>query len=188
MPLAPIIELRSWYESHDLKHKNLAKLLNLSPQQLSELFSGRNNPTGLQLLAILEFLRTNNMTTVDEPKTLGSAKDLIQSLREELNELKGGKATLPIGSTQIPPAVTVTPPIAPKQPTPLPVASTPPAAINDRGTGMIFHPGPPLTELSPIDRLRVELNNTKDAAKRAALYRQIKTLSRGPKLTNDQAP
>jgi hypothetical protein len=40
--LAPVIELRPWYESHSLKHKDLARSLNISPQQLAELFSGRN--------------------------------------------------------------------------------------------------------------------------------------------------
>ena len=81
--LAPIIELRAWYENHALKHKDLARSLNLSPQQLSELFSGRNQPTGTQVLAILEFLK-ENMTTVDQPKTLTAAKDRIAELTAEL--------------------------------------------------------------------------------------------------------
>src|ERR1700732_3930953 len=91
--LAPIMELRAWFESHSLKHKHLAQSLNISPQQLAELFSGRNQPTGTQVLAIIEFLRTNNMTTVDQPKTLTAALDRIEVLSAEIKELKSGKAT-----------------------------------------------------------------------------------------------
>jgi len=108
--LAPIIELRAWYENHDLKHKDLARSLNISPQQLAELFSGRNQPTGTQVLAIVEFLMTNNMTTVDQPKTLTAALDRIEVLTAELKELKAAKATtLPPVTVQKPPAVTVRP-------------------------------------------------------------------------------
>ena len=153
----------------------LARTLGISPANLFEILKGKHSPNAEVALHIEELLRTN-MTTVDQPKTLTAAKDLIESLRAELAQLKAGKATtLPPATVQIPP-VTVTPPIAPKQPAPLPVASTPPAATNDRGTGMIFHPGPPLVDLSPADRLRVELNGEKDQAKRVAIHRKIKAI------------
>jgi hypothetical protein len=122
--LAPIIELRAWYENHSVKHKHLAQSLKLSPQQLAELFSGRNQPTGAQMLAIIEFLRTNTMTTVDQPKTLTAALDRIEVLTAELKELKAAQTTTvaPV-SVPKPPAATVTPPIAPA-PTQPPTAKT----------------------------------------------------------------
>src|ERR1700722_20011380 len=91
-----VTELRAWYEDQrDLSQKNLARKLYLSPQQLSEIFAGRNRPTGEQVLRIQEFLRTNNMkidyldprtkprpiTSDGRPKTLHEAKGMIEALR-----------------------------------------------------------------------------------------------------------
>jgi hypothetical protein len=133
--LAPIIELRAWYEGHSVKHKHLAQSLNLSPQQLAELFSGRNQPTGTQVLTIIEFLRTNNMT-VDQPKTLTAALDRIEVLTAELKELKATKATtLPPVTVQKPPAVPVTLPNAPatsQTPANPPASERPLASLSKR--------------------------------------------------------
>jgi hypothetical protein len=190
--LTPIIELRAWYEGHALKHKNLARSLNLSPQQLSELFSGRNQPTGTQVLAILEFLRTNNMTTVDEPKTLTAAKDRIAELTAELNELKAGKATSPTGTVHIPPAVAVTQPIAPKPAAAQPNAPAPPATTmtawetelarveKARAAGLSTKP---LSEQS-LAELRTALANEPSSEKRNEIYKMVKAAERdllGPK-------
>jgi transcriptional regulator with XRE-family HTH domain len=97
-----VTDLRAWYEDHDVSQKNLARKLYLTPQQLSEIFAGRNRPTGDQVLRIQEFLRANNMktdfidprtaprsTTNDplQPKSLGQAKEMIEDLRAQL---KGG--------------------------------------------------------------------------------------------------
>lgn len=156
--LAPIVELRVWYEAHAhaVKHKDLARSLKLSPQQLAELFGGRNQPTGIQVLAILEFLRTNTMVTVDAPKSLSAALDRIEVLTAELKELKAGKATaLSPATIQKPPAVTVPPPIAPRPPSPLPVAAPP-----------------------DINKLRSQLNAEKDATKRHGIYLKIKAAER----------
>jgi hypothetical protein len=103
----------------------LAQSLNISPQQLAELFSGRNQPTGTQVLAIIEFLRTNNMTAADQPKTLTAALNRIEVLTAELKELKASKATtLPPVTIKKPPAVPVTQPNAPA-PSQAPTGQTP---------------------------------------------------------------
>jgi transcriptional regulator with XRE-family HTH domain len=111
MPMPPdltrelVIDLRAWYEDHDVSQKSLARKLYITPQQLSEIFAGRNRPTGEQVLRIQEFLRTNmktdfidpqtkpRPTTNDplQPKSLGQAKEMIEDLRAQL---KGG-APLP---------------------------------------------------------------------------------------------
>ena len=90
-------QLRQWYETHAMPQKALALTLGFTPQGLSEIFAGRNRPTGEQTLRMLEFLNENmksetialpNLRTVrddDEhldllngkPKTLGAAKEMI---------------------------------------------------------------------------------------------------------------
>jgi transcriptional regulator with XRE-family HTH domain len=103
MPMSPdltrelVIDLRAWYEDNDVSQKNLARKLYLSPQQLSEIFAGRNRPTGDQVLRIQEFLRTNDMKTdlIDpprrptesdssQPKSLSVANEMIKNLRAQL--------------------------------------------------------------------------------------------------------
>src|SRR5271165_1850710 len=121
MPMSPdltrelVIDLRAWYEESDVSQKNLARKLYLTPQQLSEIFAGRNRPTGDQVLRIQEFLRTNNMKTdyldprakprptssnPEQPKSLGQAKEMIEDLRAQL---KGG-APLPAKPASAPAA------------------------------------------------------------------------------------
>jgi transcriptional regulator with XRE-family HTH domain len=94
-----ITDLRAWYEDNDLSQKSLARKLYISPQQLSELFAGRNKPTGEQALRIQEFLRTNMKTpstyldprtkprptaSTPGPKTLTEARDRIADLEAQL--------------------------------------------------------------------------------------------------------
>jgi plasmid maintenance system antidote protein VapI len=50
--------MRAWCEAHGIKHKDLAKLLDISPQGVTEIFKGRNQPTGEQALAMMELLKT----------------------------------------------------------------------------------------------------------------------------------
>jgi transcriptional regulator with XRE-family HTH domain len=99
-----ITDLRAWYEDHDVSQKNLARKLYLTPQQLSELFAGRNRPTGDQVLRIQEFLRTNMRTDYIDPrtkprptasnpgpKTLTEARERIEVLEAQLR----GSGTAP---------------------------------------------------------------------------------------------
>ena len=85
--LAPIIALRTWYENHDTKQKDLAAALGLSPQQLAELFSGRNKPTGVQLLKIQDFLNVQTMNSQPAPKTLYEAKEQLLAMEKTRLEL-----------------------------------------------------------------------------------------------------
>ncbi len=182
--LAPIIELRSWYEGNSLKHKDLARSLNLSPQQLANLFSGRNQPTGKQLLTVLQFLRTN-MTT--EPiKTLAAAKEKIEALTAELARRAPAKITAPVGAFA-PPASAATwmPPVVAKTATPPLTAweNEVARAHTARTANLSSLP----IELQSADQLRSMLAVEKDASKRFAIYEQIKSLG-GPKADSAQAP
>src|SRR5271166_6978207 len=93
-----VSDLRAWYEDHDMSQRDLAGKLDISPQQLAEIFARRNRPTGEQVLKIQEFLRTNNMKTdfLDPrtaprqpasnpgPKTLSEARERIEVLEAQL--------------------------------------------------------------------------------------------------------
>lgn len=50
-------DLRAWVRIHRVKKTLLARELEMSPQALSNLFSGRQQLTGEQTLAILELIR-----------------------------------------------------------------------------------------------------------------------------------
>jgi hypothetical protein len=201
---ALVTDLRAWYEDQrDLSQKSLARKLYLTPQQLSELFAGRNRPTGEQVLRIQEFLRINNMksssTYIDpratprpttsnpgQPKSLGQAKEMIEDLRAQL---KGGGATLP------PKPAASASPMAKAQaagdpgadPTYPPTGT--PGADRPNKTEMQSGPAAPSITLaadldSPVkiqkvldnmnlDDLRLALNGTKDKLQSALLYREI---------------
>lgn len=115
-----VTDLRAWYEDNDMSQKDLARTLNLSPQQLAEIFARRNQPTGEQVLKIQEFLRRNNMKTdyldpratprptagdpgrPPRPRTLSQAIDAldeanftISNLRSELAQAKAGAVASP---------------------------------------------------------------------------------------------
>ena len=107
-----VFELDAWYRSHQVRQKDLATELELSPQQLSEILSLRNRPTADQILTIQTFLlkdnpmsiRTSNTqtrrTSNDEdaeppidahnglPMTLSQSIEMIEQLRSELKQLK----------------------------------------------------------------------------------------------------
>lgn len=60
-----VFELDAWYRSHSVRQKDLAGLLHMSPQQLAEILSLRNHPTGEQALQILDFLKMENMEPIE---------------------------------------------------------------------------------------------------------------------------
>jgi hypothetical protein len=110
-----VYELDSWYRSHTLRQKDLAAALGLTAQALSEILSLRNRPGSEATLRIVEFLEIENMKphlvdppavpreTNVEPKTLGSAKEMLAELRAEIAQLK---ATTPSEAPKmiVPPA------------------------------------------------------------------------------------
>ncbi len=108
-------ELRTWYKAHDTRQKDLANVLDLSPQSLNEILAGRNMPTAPQILAIQSFLndKTMNPVRVDPPKipqatsrdvsrprTLSEAAATIETLQAQIAQLKAGSVptakTIPI--------------------------------------------------------------------------------------------
>jgi transcriptional regulator with XRE-family HTH domain len=54
-----IAELKEWAASRGLRQKDLAKLLGVSPQLVTEWFAKRREPTGEKVLEIQELLKTN---------------------------------------------------------------------------------------------------------------------------------
>jgi transcriptional regulator with XRE-family HTH domain len=52
-----VTEMKKWAKAKKLKNQELAKLLGITPQGITEIFKGRNQPTGEQVLAILELMK-----------------------------------------------------------------------------------------------------------------------------------
>ena len=52
-----VLEMQEWAKAHKVKHKELAKMLGITPQGMTEIFKGRNQPTGEQVLVMLELLK-----------------------------------------------------------------------------------------------------------------------------------
>jgi transcriptional regulator with XRE-family HTH domain len=188
-----VYDLDAWYRSHTTRQKDLAADLGLRPQQLSELLGLRNNPTGEQALRIAEFLKENTMNTpatAQNPlkrRNLADANDRILELEKALasegpavenEQLKARLAQLEAelktkdtenfllkARTSTPPGTT-----APA------VVGAPAAPADPRGTGMRFNPGKPISEMSEIDKLRVQLGKEPDSEKRNTIYFRIKAL------------
>jgi transcriptional regulator with XRE-family HTH domain len=53
---AVLKRIRSWCKKRGLKQKDLAQLLDLTPQGLTEIFKGRARPTAETVLRMLEFM------------------------------------------------------------------------------------------------------------------------------------
>lgn len=51
-----VSEVREWTKAHNIKTKEIAEWLEMTPQGVTEIFGGRNQPTGEQALAMLELL------------------------------------------------------------------------------------------------------------------------------------
>jgi len=49
-------ELKTWCDTNRVKQVELARMLGVTPQGVTEWFKGRNQPTGEQVLAMLEIL------------------------------------------------------------------------------------------------------------------------------------
>jgi transcriptional regulator with XRE-family HTH domain len=60
-----IAELEAWCKVNNIKQKDLAVSLGMSPQQLNNIIKNRQDPTGEQTLHIQELIRTK---PVDKPK------------------------------------------------------------------------------------------------------------------------
>ena len=161
--------LKAWADRENMRYQDLARQLSMSPSSLSDVFRQRNNFTGAQVLAALELMK--------DPRNLNDAREAIATLEAQIATLKSS-----------PPAVAKSPPThaAVKPASPAPQQSRlaqlmAEAAANPQG--MVFNPEPPMSELSEIDALRVQLNHEPDHQKRGELYQKIKNLEaerRGP--------
>ena len=52
-----VSQMREWAKTHNVKHKDLAEMLGIKPQDTTEIFKGRNQPTGEQVLVMLELMK-----------------------------------------------------------------------------------------------------------------------------------
>jgi hypothetical protein len=101
---------------------------------------------------------------------LGAARELIAILKQS----RGAAETT--GGANASAAATPTPASKPAgKPTPIPATAT-------RSTDMVFNRGKPITEMSDLDKLRTELNNTTDETKRTQIYKRIKQAERDARL------
>ncbi|MGA8477041.1 MAG: helix-turn-helix transcriptional regulator [Chthoniobacterales bacterium] len=53
-----IAEVQAWCKTHQIKKKELAAMLGMTPQALNDVLSGRNQPTGERALHMQELLKT----------------------------------------------------------------------------------------------------------------------------------
>jgi transcriptional regulator with XRE-family HTH domain len=51
-----VVEMKAWIERNHIAQKDLAVLLGMTPQGITEIFSGRNRPTADQVLRMLEIM------------------------------------------------------------------------------------------------------------------------------------
>jgi DNA-binding transcriptional regulator YiaG len=58
-----LTELKTWCHTNRVKQVELAKMLGVTPQGVTEWFKGRNQPTGEQVLAMLEILKKKSRGT-----------------------------------------------------------------------------------------------------------------------------
>ena len=52
-----VSQMREWAKTHNVKNKELAGMLGLTPKGVTEIFKGRNQPTGEQVLVMLELIK-----------------------------------------------------------------------------------------------------------------------------------
>jgi plasmid maintenance system antidote protein VapI len=52
-----VSQMRECAKAHNVKSKDLAEMLGISPQGTTEIFKGRNQPTGEQVLVMLELMK-----------------------------------------------------------------------------------------------------------------------------------
>jgi transcriptional regulator with XRE-family HTH domain len=177
-----VTDLRAWYEDHNVSQKNLARKLYLSPQQLSEIFAGRNRPTGEQVLRIQEWLRTNNLRIdIDPrtkprpaasnpgPKTLTEARDRIADLEAQLRSGVTPRPAAQASPGRLQAAPTRQGIVAARMPEQklaeklsLPASATTPFLADE------------IIKVTPTDSLRRMLDSETISWRKAALYRAIK--------------
>lgn len=197
-----VYELDAWYRGHKLRQKDLAAELGLTAQALSEILSLRNRPGSEATLRIVEFLETENMKSelVDppamprestrdpnEPQTLGSAKEMIHDLRQELAQLKAAAAA--------PPKPAVPPPLPAKltaiAPTPTATGNKPATTMSAwekevarasaaRLEGLSSKP----LEQQTIDELRIALNVETDSNRKTQIFKLIQLRKEENSLSN----
>jgi len=63
-----LTSVRVWCKTNGVKQIELARMLGVSPQSVTEWFKGRNQPTGEQVLAMQEILARKR-----KPKELGDS-------------------------------------------------------------------------------------------------------------------
>jgi transcriptional regulator with XRE-family HTH domain len=97
-----VAALRTWYHAGGMRQKDLAAALALSPQSLNEILAGRNQPTGDQIVRIIEFMKTLDSKSPaigrdpSQPQTLAQAKEMLSAAREQLAQLRGGSPAIAI--------------------------------------------------------------------------------------------
>ena len=52
-----VADIEKWAKAKNLKNKELAEMLGITPQGITEIFMGRNQPTGEQVLVMLELMK-----------------------------------------------------------------------------------------------------------------------------------
>jgi transcriptional regulator with XRE-family HTH domain len=188
-----VYELEAWYRSHSVRQKDLAGSLGMSAQQLAEILSMRNRPTGEQALRILEFLNAENMkpqladppampraSTRDpnEPRTLLEAKNQLENLRLEVARLKAAAVASPAKPALTVPTPTAKPAIA--TPTasrpnsvPMPASPPPPKLVLSADLDSPVKIQTALDGMNLAD-LRLALDSTKDQLQVALLIREIR--------------
>jgi len=64
-----IAEVEAWRQANNVKQKDLAKTLGISPQQLNDILKDRTKPTGEQALHLLELIKTKPKRKPKRQKT-----------------------------------------------------------------------------------------------------------------------
>ena len=52
-----VSQMREWAKTHTVKNTELAGMLGITPQVVTEIFKGRNQSTGEQVLVMLELMK-----------------------------------------------------------------------------------------------------------------------------------
>ena len=52
-----VSQMREWAKTHNVKNTELAGMLGITPQGVTEIFKARNQPTGEQVLVMLELTK-----------------------------------------------------------------------------------------------------------------------------------
>jgi DNA-binding XRE family transcriptional regulator len=195
-----IAGLREYRERNAISQAALARILCISPANMFEILKGKHSPNAETALHIEELLRTNNMTTVDQPKTLTAAKDRIEALTAELAQLKSKTPAAP-AKIAVPAPAPAARAAAPPIPEAVAKVSTPPASMSAwekevaraHAAATANLSSRPLAEQT-VEELRSALNAEKDPSVRFAIYGFLRKRKAemdefsGLKLSNDQAP